>query len=167
MFQRNSLLLFPSLEDGLYTEQRARALKISCEYQTGSKESFNGTLANENISILKCLEELMMNEAAQQDDPSSPFTSPNFSLTVLQDLVIIVRRVVGHTLIMILICIMWQGNETWRPLNGVAPLANREGSVLWVYPAEDFQYANQNRFGRLRGQGPPGPHRIMGLSPMS
>lgn len=25
-----------------------------------------------------------------------------------------------------------------RPLDGVAPLANREAPVLWAYPAEDF-----------------------------
>ena len=48
-----------------------------------------------------------------------------------------------------------------RPLDGVSPLANRGLPVLWAYPAEDFQYANQNRDGRLRGQGPPGPHRII------
>lgn len=50
-----------------------------------------------------------------------------------------------------------------QPLDGVAKPKNKDAPVLWAYPAEDFDYAAQNRFGRVGSDGgkAPGPHRII------
>ncbi|KAL3706873.1 hypothetical protein TMatcc_007886 [Talaromyces marneffei ATCC 18224] len=48
-----------------------------------------------------------------------------------------------------------------KPLEGV-PLRGRQQElpVLWAYPAENFDYSNQNHYGKVNGK-PPGPHRII------